>query len=452
MQQETTSFDPKTWVSSEPVRPQEQASPAQQKPPKRFKPLWILGPIGFAAILGGGVFFWPSNSDGTNELVDTKTGSTGTANPNARSNNGSAAASVRIINISDLEQLEESFVAMGVPDTRARSIARETIAALGSEGDMRVSVELIGNGAKKSVRTITAEMEDGTTIKLTRKKDGSFDRENILGGGKSQVRTASGTIDQNTFYASAVEAGVPDSLITEFAKAFSFDFDFQRDVKIGDSFSATWEETVTASGRSISPPRLLYVEMESAGKSRKYFAFVPPEEPELRWFDETGKGAQRGLMRTPVDGARITSKYGYRTHPISRRQKKHNGVDFAAPTGTPVYASGNATVLFRARAGGAGNLIKLDHGEGMQTWYMHLNAFAEDLALGGEVTQGQVIGFVGSTGASTGPHLHYEIRLAGEPTDPLTYETSETEALVGAALTMYRSRREETKAAMRKGD
>lgn len=445
MQQETTSFDPKTWVSSEPVKPPEPGPDASPDGKRRFKPLWAIVPVGLAAVVGGAVLLWPTGDDGTDRPATPKTAATAKATQSS-----AVAASVRIINITGFGDLTESLGAMGIPDDRARSIAREAIAALGTEGDMRVSVELVGTGSKKSVRTITAEMEDGATIKLTRNKDGSFKRENILGGAQSQVRMASGTINQNTFYASAVEAGIPDSLITDFAKAFSFDFDFQRDVKIGDRFSATWEETVTAGGRTISAPRLLYVELESAGKSRKYYGFVPPEETELRWFDERGQGAQRGLMRTPVDGARITSKYGYRTHPISRRQKKHNGIDFAAPTGTPIYASGNATVAFAARAGGAGNLIKLDHGDGMQTWYMHCSGFADATVVGQPVKQGQVIGYVGSTGASTGPHLHYEIRLAGVPTDPLTYETTETEALTGAELTMFRSARDETRAAMRK--
>lgn len=447
MEHETTSFDPRTWVSPEPISVPKEETPAPEPEASGIKPAWVAIPAVALVVIGAGTYFlWGGSSEAADEAA---------AEPRAVASKAAAPiapapASVRIIQVAGFAELGSSLEAMGLPVDRANEIAREAIAALGTEEEMRVSVELIGDGKKRNVRAITAELASGSTIMLTRQSDGTFKREDMLAGYDKRVRTASGTINQNTFYASAVEAGVPDSLITEFAKAFSFDFDFQRDVQLGDKFSATWEETVSESGRTLAPPRLLYVELESAGKSRRYYAFTPPEESEQRWFDENGNGAARGLMRTPVDGARITSKYGYRTHPISRRQKKHNGVDFAAPTGTPIYASGDAVVIHRRYSGGAGNLIKLDHGEGMQTWYMHLNDFADDLVLNEPVRQGQIIGYVGSTGASTGPHLHYEIRLNLEPTDPLTFETSETEALAGASLTMFRTERERTKSGMGK--
>jgi murein DD-endopeptidase MepM/ murein hydrolase activator NlpD len=449
MERESTSFDPRTWVSAEPLRRQDsEPVPPNDEPdsaPKRFRPIWAIAPLALAAIGAAAFYFWPWAASEPAKSIEAKTRPVAASLPSPSTPD---AGSVRVINVSGFAELDQALEAMGVPGNRATAIARAAIEALGTEEEMRVAVELIGSGTKTSVRTITAELGDGTTIRLTRKKSGTFERENVLDDGETRVRSASGTIQHNTFYASAVDAGVPNGLITEFAKAFSFDFDFQREVQIGDKFSATWVEKVSTSGRTVAPPELLYVELESAGKSRKYYAFTPPSETELRWFTEEGKGAQRGLMRTPVDGARITSKYGYRTHPISRVQKKHNGIDFAAPTGTPIYASGDATVVHRAYSGGAGNLIKLDHGDGMQTWYMHLSKFADTLVLGEPVRQGQIIGYVGSTGASTGPHLHYEIRLAGTPTDPLTHETTEVEALTGAALRMFRSRRDETKAGM----
>ncbi len=462
MERETTSFDPKTWIDPKPTPAREAAETGEHTGDmpdikggggetggsNRVNPMWFGAPVGVLALAGLAWFFWPSSVPEPTPDAPTS------AAPSVQATQAAAPASngsMRIIQVSGFQDLGTSLEAMGLSNQEAFSIAQEAIAALGTEGDMRVSVELSGNAEKLSVATLVAEMASGNTVKLTRQEDGTFSRETVLDAAKPRVRMASGTINQNTFYASVVEAGVPDSLATDFAKAFSFDFDFQRDVQIGDTFSAAWEETVTESGRSIAAPKLLYVKLTAAGKTRAYYAFTPPDETELRFFDESGQGNERGLMRTPVDGARITSKYGYRTHPISRRQKKHNGVDFAAPTGTPIYASGEATVLFRARAGGAGNLIKLDHGEGMQTWYMHLNRFADDLVQGEPVRQGQIIGYVGSTGASTGPHLHYEIRLNGVPTDPLTYETSEIEALEGAALRMFQTRRDTTKAGKKSG-
>ncbi|MEM9502134.1 MAG: peptidoglycan DD-metalloendopeptidase family protein [Pseudomonadota bacterium] len=447
MERETTSFDPKTWIDPKPVAAKPASVPSDPPTKNAVKPAFIAASIAAMLVLGGAYLFWPSAS---NETVD---------GPRATPNFAAATpepiptptTQMRIITVRGMDELGFSLEAMGVPTGDAFAIAQETIAATGTNEEMRVAVELSSGAGQKSVRTISAELDNGTAVKLTRRRDGTFDRETLLDEATTQVRTVRGIIDQNTFYASAVEAGVPDSLISPFAKAFSFDFDFQRDIKIGDSFTASWEETVTQSGRSTLPPRLLYVQLGTDKGTRSYYAFTPPDEVQQRWFDESGQGNERGLMRTPVDGARITSRYGYRTHPISGRGKKHNGVDFAAPTGTPIYASGNATVAFRGPRGSAGNFIRLDHGEGMQTWYMHLDAFAEDLYVGGEVKQGEIIGYVGTTGGSTGPHLHYEIRMNGEPLDPLTFETSEVEALAGEALTMFTSQRENTSAAISEG-
>ncbi len=447
MERETTSFDPKTWVDPKPVAAPAEDTPIEPAKSGGLKPAYIAAPVALLAIAGGAYCLWPNPTEGPAETQ------TAEATPDAASEpTPTPSTSVRIIQVRGVDDLGFSLEEMGVPTGDAFTMAEEAIAALGTQEQMRVAVELTEDGDAKAVRTISAELPNGTSVKLTRQSDGTFKRENILDAATTRVRSVTGTINQNTFYASAVEAGLPDSLTTPFAKAFSFDFDFQREVALGDTFSATWEETVTESGRNAAPPKLLYVRLDTAKGSKTYFAFTPPDESEQRWFDESGQGNERGLMRTPVDGARITSKYGYRTHPISRAQRKHNGVDFAAPTGTPIYASGDSTVLFAAPRGAAGNFIRLDHGEGMQTWYMHLNAFADGLQPGKAVKQGEIIGYVGTTGGSTGPHLHYEIRINGEPLDPLTFETSEVEALAGEALTMFTTQRDSTKAAINEGD
>ncbi|MEM8725451.1 MAG: peptidoglycan DD-metalloendopeptidase family protein [Pseudomonadota bacterium] len=434
-------------MDPKPVSAPVEDAPTEPAKSSGVKPALIAAPIALLAVAGGAYILWPSSSDEAVEAPATEATAAAAPEPTP-----TATTSVRIIQVRGVDDLGFSLEAMGIPTGDAFTVAEEAIAALGTQEQIRVAVELADEGEEKAVRTISAELPNGTSVKLTRQSDGTFKRENILDAATTRVRSVTGTINQNTFYASAVEAGLPDSLTTPFAKAFSFDFDFQREVALGDTFSATWEETVTESGRNTEPPKLLYVRLDTSKGSKTYFAFTPPDESEQRWFDESGQGNERGLMRTPVDGARITSKYGYRTHPISRVQRKHNGVDFAAPTGTPIYASGDATVAFAAPRGAAGNFIRLDHGEGMQTWYMHLNAFAEGLVPGKPVTQGEIIGYVGTTGGSTGPHLHYEIRINGEPLDPLTFETSEVEALAGEALTMFTTQRDSTKAAISEGN
>ncbi len=348
-----------------------------------------------------------------------------------------------IFQAADLAQLSANLEGLGIPASDAGRAAREVIAALGTIEPMMVSVELDRAGGSPAIHALNAELGNGATVRLVRAGPDSFKRESVVETAQVRFREASGVYDDCTFYASAVDAGIPNGLVSDFTQAFAFDVDWAQ-IRVGDKFRAVWEETVTASGREVEPPRLVSVEFETGGVRRVFFAYVPSNENVPRWFDEKGQGNARSLMRTPVDGARITSKFGPRFHPIYKTPKNHNGVDFAAPTGTPIYAAGKGTVLFRAMAGGAGNLIKIDHGDGLETRYMHLDAFADGLAVGGPVTQGQVIGYVGTTGGSTGPHLHFEIRVAGDYVDPLSFENTVSEALAADELRMYLSQRKAT--------
>lgn len=445
MERENTSFDPKTWVTPAPAALDEAGSaPVQEVVPAGTKGKWAAIAIGIAVLTGGILWLMsPTASDPTPAAARAAVPGTTAKGLTQRT------ATRRIIEVKSLDELGLFLEAQGVPVGEAFVVAEETIATLGSEEPMRISVEFKAKEKARFVQLLTAELDNGTIARLSRRADGSYDRERILEAAVSRTLTASGTIQHNTFYASAVAAGVPDSLITPFAKSMSFDFDFQLEVKQGDRFTAAWEETVTPGGRQMSAPRLVYVSLQTDTGTSEYYAFTPPDEIEPRWFAKDGAGNTRNLMRTPVDGARITSKFGYRIHPIYQTRKQHGGVDFAAPTGTPVYASGDATVIFRAAAGGAGNLIRLEHEDGMQTYYMHLSRFADGLEVGQVVRQGTIIGYVGSTGASTGPHLHYEIRIEGEKIDPLTFQTTKVEPLKGEALTMFMARRDEISRALK---
>ncbi|MFL0357684.1 M23 family metallopeptidase [Erythrobacter sp. GH1-10] len=437
MNHESTSFNPKTWVSPEPLDTGSEAPAGQAETGKGGKTVWLGVGLALLIVLGALYLFWPTGTDAgeavSAAIPDVPAESTEPAPP---------ATATRIIQVQGMNELGASLQTMNVPLGDAYVIAEEAVAALGADAPMLVKVELGDTQTEPFVQSLVAELDNGTAVRLVRNAEGNYDRENLLETATTKVRSVEGTIEHNTFYVSAVAAGMPDSLVSEFTKIFSFDYNFQTEVGIGADFSATWEEQVTESGRIVGIPKLLTVTLETPSKSRTYYSFVPPDERETQWFNAQGTGNVRSLMQTPVDGARITSKFGYRTHPISKVQKKHRGVDFAAPTGTPIYASGDATVTFRAMAGGAGNLVKLDHGEGMETKYMHLNQFAAGLTVGQPVRQGDIIGYVGTTGGSTGPHLHYEIWIDGVDTDPLTFETSEQKSLSGDALAMFRAHRD----------
>ena len=461
MKRETTSFDPKTWLEARPAAKEATSfdpktwagedSPVPVEPgpdeavPARRPPIATIAAGGLAVVLAAGGWFLWRDDDAPTVARETAAAAATAPIPTA-----TPTEARRIIRVRNLQDLVIQLEAMGIPLSDAVSLARETVSALGVEDrEMRVEVVLKDDGDVQVVHSIIAELDGGAGVQLTREADGRYTREENFLNAETRIETASGSIRHATFYTSALEAGIPDSLITPFAKAFSFDFDFAREVDQGDTFLAVWEERVTPQGRRVSPPRLIYAEMKTAAVgARAYYAFVPPDEVEPRWFDASGNGAARGLMRTPVDGARITSKFGGRLHPIRQTIRMHNGTDFAAPTGTPIYASGNATVAAVAPlAGAAGNMVKLQHDENMQTWYMHMVRFADGLAPGQQITQGDVIGYVGTTGGSTGPHLHYEIRIDGVPKDPLTFETAKVEPLVGEAKTMFAARRGEIDAA-----
>jgi murein DD-endopeptidase MepM/ murein hydrolase activator NlpD len=248
-------------------------------------------------------------------------------------------------------------------------------------------------------------------------------------------------MDADSFYSSAVAAGVIDSLIPDFAAALAFDFDFQREVRKGDAFEAAFEQRVDRDGRPIGPPRLLYAALSTQVKAAAVYRYTPPGG-EPSWFDGDGRSIKRALLRTPVDAARVSSSFGYRIHPILGFAKLHRGTDFAAPTGTPIYASGDATVEFAGPKGANGNFVRLKHTNGWETLYLHMSAFGAGIASGATVAQGQEVGLVGTTGRSTGPHLHYELHIDGEPVDPMSVQTESAPPLAGPALTGFKHERD----------
>jgi murein DD-endopeptidase MepM/ murein hydrolase activator NlpD len=239
-----------------------------------------------------------------------------------------------------------------------------------------------------------------------------------------------------------VAAGVTDVLIPDFAAAFAFDFDFQREIRPGDIFEAAIEEHTDGSGQTVGPARLVYASLQTAQKSRALYRFRPPGEAQLAWFDGDGKSIVRSLMRTPVEGARISSSFGARKHPVLGYTRMHKGTDFATPIGTPVYASGDGVVDFMGVHGGHGNYIRVRHTKTLETAYAHLSAYGAGLQVGSPVVQGQIVARSGNTGLSSGPHLHYEVIIDGEQVDPMTYQTTSGRNLAGAALQAFLKERD----------
>jgi murein DD-endopeptidase MepM/ murein hydrolase activator NlpD len=347
-----------------------------------------------------------------------------------------------VLTLAGADGLVEALTAQGVPPEQAQAAAAAALRALGpASGELRVELALNRAGAQAALAALTIRRPDGSGAEVT-PAGAAFAAKALAAATRSEIVVARGQMDAESFYTSAVAAGVNDALIPEFAAAFAFDFDFQREIKPGDVFEAAFEQTVNDRGQPIGAKRLLYASLTTAAKSKALYRFTAPGEGDAGWFDGAGRSIRRSLMRTPVEGARISSQFGYRTHPILGYTKLHKGTDFAAPTGTPIYAAGDGVIEFAGPRGAAGNFVSLRHDTGWRTTYMHMNAFAPVAVTGARITQGTEIGQVGTTGRSTGPHLHYEVWIDGEPVDSMTIQVQQGVSLEGEALKSFEKERD----------
>ena len=217
-------------------------------------------------------------------------------------------------------------------------------------------------------------------------------------------------IIKNNLYNSAVESGVEPNIIVEFARIFGFEVDFQRDIRKGDVFEVMYERYVDDRNKKVKTGKILYAYLKVNNQTIKLYRFG--KKNNYDFYDDKGRSIRKALMKTPINGARLSSPFGNRKHPILGFTKHHNGTDFAAPTGTPIMASGNGTVIKAGWCGNGGNCVRIRHNSSYTTGYGHLSKFATKT--GRRVRQGQIIGYVGNTGMSTGPHLHYTVKYNGK--------------------------------------
>jgi murein DD-endopeptidase MepM/ murein hydrolase activator NlpD len=251
---------------------------------------------------------------------------------------------------------------------------------------------------------------------------------------------AAGTVDGGLFPA-AVDAGLPPALAMALIGILGHQIDFQRDLQPGDRFAILFERLRDPEGELLGHGRLLGIELELSGKTQSYWR-ADLRNGTTDWVDANGRSLRRSFLRTPLDGARVSSGFGMRNHPILGYTAMHRGTDFAAPAGTPVYAAADGVVISARFDGGYGRLIRLRHANGTETRYAHLSAFTRGLGPGSKVRQGQVIGRVGSTGMSTGPHLHFEILVAGKQVNPARHHSKPAQ-LAGRDLAAFQKSRKE---------
>lgn len=241
----------------------------------------------------------------------------------------------------------------------------------------------------------------------------------------------------SSLYLAASDNGVRPPVISELIRIFSWDVDFQRDIWKGDGFEIMYQRYSDDAGKAVYDGTIKYAALILQGKRNAIFLHKLPDGS-TDYFDEKGQSARKALMRTPIDGARLSSSFGKRRHPILGYTKMHKGSDFAAPRGTPIYAAGNGTIDKSGRNGAYGNYIRIRHNSEYSTAYAHMKSIKRGMGKGKRVTQGEVIGYVGTTGRSTGPHLHYEILRNKRQVNPLRVKMPSGKKLKGGELASFK--------------
>ncbi len=246
----------------------------------------------------------------------------------------------------------------------------------------------------------------------------------------------------NSIYESLKKIDTPDEIIMEFVQLYSFDIDFQRDIRKGNKIKIFFEIYTDSQNNYIKSGNINFSEIILDDESYELYRFQSEGNEFVEYFNSNGKSATKALMKTPINGARLSSGFGMRKHPILGYNKKHQGVDFAAPTGTPIMAAGTGHVEFVGNNGGAGKYIRIKHLNGYKTSYSHLSKYASGIQKNVKVHQGQVIGYVGNTGLSTGPHLHYEVIFNGKRINPMKMKLPSGKQLKDKNLEIFLAEKE----------
>ena len=275
--------------------------------------------------------------------------------------------------------------------------------------DIKFTIDQSNN---KKITSFLFPVSRTEKIQLTKNLDTNiFEKKIIITNLNKKILFKEGKITES-LYKTAVDLNVQPNIIIEFARIYGFQVDFQRDIRKNDNFQIMYEVFQDDNGKAFETGNIIFADLKLSGTNNSLYYF--DKKGSEGHYDQNGKSVEKALMKTPINGARLSSAFGMRKHPIDGYNKMHRGTDFAAPMGTPIMASGSG-VITRARwCGGGGNCVKIKHNSTYETIYAHMKNFARGIKEGSRVKQGQIIGYVGSTGNSTGPHLHYEVVVNGK--------------------------------------
>jgi len=297
-----------------------------------------------------------------------------------------------------------------------------------------ITIDQAGNQIKDFIFQISSKEK----IYLTKDEKSNFNQEIILTKLDKKIIYQENIIMQS-LYKSAIDKKIPPNIIIELARIYGFQVDFQRDIRKKDRFQIMYEVFVDESGKAIESGNILFANLILSGENNSIYYF--DEEGSIGHYDKNGKSIQKALMKTPINGARLSSPFGMRKHPIDGFNKMHRGTDFAAPTGTPIMASGSGTIKKAGWCGGGGNCVVIKHNSTYETIYAHMSKFAKGIKKGVRVVQGQTIGYVGSTGKSTGPHLHYEVVVNGKKVNSQTLKLPSGKILKGKEREIFETKK-----------
>lgn len=291
---------------------------------------------------------------------------------------------------------------------------------------------------KQILKTMLISISSSKKIEVSRDISGDFKAVEVLIPLVKQVVRKVGTI-KNSFISTALELSVPANAIMGMIRAFSYDVDFQRDIKRGDKLEVIIDKFYTKDGKLSHSGDILFSSLTLKDRKISIYQFIHADG-QVGYYNEKGESIKKEFLRTPINAARISSKFGMRQHPVHGYSKMHRGIDFAAPVGTPILAAGGGIVeTINSHYGGYGRYIRIKHNSTYSTVYAHASRFAKGIKPGKKVVQGQVIAYVGTSGVSTGPHLHYEVVEHGKQINPLKFKfASNTEKLSGKALEKFK--------------
>ena len=290
-------------------------------------------------------------------------------------------------------------------------------------------IQIVVDQTNNKIKEFVFHISNTERIFLSREeKDTKFKQKILTIKLDKKIIFKENTILQS-LYKAATDLNIPPNTIIEFARIYGFQVDFQRDIRKEDKFQIMYEVFIDKNKKVVETGEIIFANLKLSGQDNSLYFF--DKEDVIGHYDKNGKSVQKALMKTPINGARLSSSFGLRKHPIDGFTKMHRGTDFAAPKGTPIMASGNGIIKKVGWCGGGGNCIKIRHNSTYETVYAHMSKFARGMKTGVRVKQGQTIGFVGSTGKSTGPHLHYEVIVNGKKVNSQTLKLPSGKILKG---------------------